>query len=159
MMDILAFFQWLDGSALASVSKAYGGVFALVQTVHLGSMALLGGMLLLMNLRLLGVLMTNVDADVIVAESRRWVTLALIGMTASGIYMASAVAIKLYYNDFFWSKMAGFAMGLAFFYGVMMPLLKPGIDTLGRWTPRFLAAASLTIWFSVAASGRWIGFS
>lgn len=158
-MDVLAFFQWLDASTLAEVSKAYGGVFALVQTVHLGSMALLGGMLILLNLRLLGVVMTDVSADVIVDNTRRWISWTLIGMTISGIYMASAVALKLYYNDFFWSKMAGFAMGLAFLYGIKLPLLKYGVDELGVWTVRLTAIASLMIWFSVAASGRWIGFS
>ena len=158
-MDTLAFFQWLDTSLLADISKAYGGVFAIVQTVHLGSMALLGGMLLLLNLRLLGVVMTDVHADTIVAGSRRWIGWALVGMTLSGIYMASAVAIKLYYNDFFWSKMAGFAMGLAFLYGLKFPLLKQGVDEIGVWTVRLVALASLTIWFSVAASGRGIGFS
>lgn len=158
-MDVLALFQWLDGSTLAEVSKAYGGVFAIVQTVHLGSMVLLGGMLIVLDLRLLGVLMTNVPADVVVTNTRRWISWALVGMAVSGVYMASAVAIKLYYNAFFWSKMAGLGMGLAFLYGLKFPLLRQGVDQLGVWTVRFVAAASLVIWFSVAASGRWIGFS
>lgn len=159
MIDTLPFFQWLDESALASISKAYGGVFALVQTVHLGSLAMLGGMVLLLNLRLLGVVMREVPADVIVDNTRRWIGIALVGMTLSGIYMASAVALKLYYNSFFWAKMAGFAMGLAFLYGITFPLLRHGVGEVGTWTVRLVALASLMIWFSVAATGRWIGFS
>lgn len=158
-MDALAFFQWLDGSTLAALSKANGGVFALVQTVHLAAMALLGGMVLLLDLRLLGIVMTGVPADTVVVNTRRWIGWALVAMACSGIYMASAVAIKLYYNMFFWSKMAGLAMGLAFLYGLKFPLLKQGVSELGPWTVRSMAAASLMIWFSVAASGRWIGFS
>ena len=42
-MDLLFLFEWLDSSMLASVSKAYGGVFAVVQMIHLCAMALMGG--------------------------------------------------------------------------------------------------------------------
>ena len=46
-MDLLFIFEWLDTSFLADMSKAYGGVFAVVQMVHLVSLALLGGAVLI----------------------------------------------------------------------------------------------------------------
>lgn len=158
-METLAFFEWLDTSLLAHMSKAYGGVFAMVQTVHLAAMALLGGMILVADLRLLGVLMNDVPATVVVENTRRWIRYALILMVLSGIYMASAVAIKLYYNAFFWTKMISFAMGLAFLYLIKFPLLRHDFSSLNPWAVKLVALASLMIWFTVAASGRWIGFS
>ena len=158
-MDLLFFFEWLDSSMLASLSKAWGGVFAVVQTIHLASLALLGGMVIVLSLRLLNILMRDIPADVVVASTRPWINRALIAITLSGIYQASAVAIKLYYNSFFWSKMIAFFMGIAFLYGVMYPLLSRGTAQLPPWTVRLMACASLVIWFSVAATGRWIGFS
>ena len=41
-MDLLFLFEWLDTSLLAQMSKAYGGVFAVVQMFHLLAMAMLG---------------------------------------------------------------------------------------------------------------------
>ncbi|MEX0943429.1 MAG: DUF6644 family protein [Pseudomonadales bacterium] len=159
-MDVLFLFEWLDTSLLAQISKSSGGVFAAVQTVHLGAMALLGGMLLVSDLRLLNVLMKDVPVQVVMENTRNWITIALVAMILSGIFMASAVAIKLYYNMFFWSKMAGLVMGLIFFYGIKTPLIRGDeFNTLNPWILRLVAIASLTIWFSVAASGRWIGFS
>ncbi|MEM7364435.1 MAG: DUF6644 family protein [Pseudomonadota bacterium] len=158
-MDLLILFEWLDTSWLASVSKAWGGVFAMVQTVHLSAMAMLGGMILATDLRLLNVLLRDVPVEVVVQNTQKWINYALFAMVLSGIYMSSAVAIKLYYNMFFWSKMAGLAMGVGFLYLIKYPLLRDGVSSLRPVTVKLVALASLMIWFSVAASGRWIGFT
>ena len=158
-MDLLVFFEWLDTSMLASIAKSSGGVFALVQTVHLASLTVLGGMILACDLRLMNLLLKDIPVNVVVENTTRWITYALVGVVLSGIYQSSAVAIKLYYNEFFWAKMAGFVMGLVFLYAIKLPLVKDGVDEIPPWTLRLVAVASLTIWFSVAATGRWIGFS
>ena len=158
-MDVYFFFDWLDSSWLASISKSYGGLFAMVQFVHLSAMAMLGGMILTADLRLLNVLLKDVPALVVLENTQRWINYALVAIVLSGIYMMSAVAIKLYYNTFFWSKMAGLALGLLYVYGIKAPMWKRGLDQFKPWVIQLVAATSLLIWFSVAASGRWIGFS
>ena len=50
-MSALPFFEWLDTSLLADISKAYGGVFAVVQMFHLLALSLLGGTVLVGDLR------------------------------------------------------------------------------------------------------------
>ena len=158
-MDLEFLFEAIDTSGFAAFVKAYGGLFALVQTVHLAAMAILGGMLLVTDLRLLGVLLREVPADDIVEATRKWIGYALAVMILSGVYMSFAVAVKLYFNYFFWSKMAALGIGCVFLYFIKLPLLSRGVDQLGTWTVRLVAMASLMVWFSVAASGRWIGFS
>tara|TARA_B100000676_G_scaffold44245_2_gene42505 strand:+ start:3382 stop:3867 length:486 start_codon:yes stop_codon:yes gene_type:complete len=158
-VEVIAFFEWLDASSLASISKAYGGVFAVVQMSHLLALALLGGAVLLSDLRLLGVLMRDVPSEVVVRDTQRWFNLALVVIVLSGIFMSSAVAMKLYYNEMFWAKMAGLAFGAAFVYGIRDPLLKHSHDTINPWSLRAVAVTSLLVWFTVAAAGRWIGFS
>ncbi|MCB1686179.1 MAG: hypothetical protein KDI31_16905, partial [Pseudomonadales bacterium] len=106
-MDVLAFFNWLDTSLLADISKAYGGVFAVVQMFHLMAMALLGGMVVLGDLRMLGILMTDVPSETVIENTRKWFNVGLAVAILSGIFMSSAVALKLYYNEMFWAKMAG----------------------------------------------------
>ena len=158
-MDLLAFFNWLDTSTLADISKAYGGVFAVVQMFHLLALALLGGTVLLADFRLLGWVMSDVPNGVVQENTQRWFSVALIVITLSGIFMSSAVAMKLYYNEMFWAKMIGLLIGTLFFYFIRKPLLRHDIDALNPWSVRCIAAASLVTWFTVAASGRWIGFS
>jgi hypothetical protein len=158
-MDLLFFFEWLDTSLLAQISKAYGGVFAVVQMFHLLSMAMLGGMVLVGDLRLLNLLMTSVSSEEVIDNTQKWFSAALTVLVISGVFMSSAVAMKLYYNEMFWAKMTSLSFGIAFVYLIRRPLLKYDHDTINPWTLRLLAMASITIWFTVAASGRWIGFS
>ena len=158
-MDLLFIFEWLDASILADMSKAYGGVFAMVQVVHLVALAMLGGAVLVSDLRLLGVLLTDVSSESVVNNMERWFSRALIVIAVSGVFMSSAVAIKLYYNEMFWAKMIGLSFGAAFVYFVRRPLLRHPHQTINVWSIRLIAVSSMIIWFTVAASGRWIGFS
>jgi hypothetical protein len=158
-MDVLFLFEWLDGSLLASMSKAYGGVFAVVQMFHLLSMAMLGGMVLVGDLRLLGVVLTDVPSESVIQGTYKWFTIALTVLILTGIFMSSAVALKLYYNEMFWAKMGSLALGILFTYAIRRPLLSFAHDTINVWALRLLAITSIIIWFTVAASGRWIGFS
>jgi len=158
-MDLLFLFEWLDTSLLAQISKAYGGVFAVVQMFHLLAMAMLGGMVLIGDLRLLNVLLTNLPSEEVINNTQRWFNVALLVLVISGIFMSSAVAMKLYYNEMFWAKMTSLGFGIVFVYLIRRPLLKFNHDSIKPWVLKLLAVASIIVWFTVAASGRWIGFS
>ena len=159
MIDTLPFFEWLDISWLATLSKSYGGVFAVVQMFHLLAMALLGGMVLLGDLRLLNLLLRDVPSEVVIDNTHRWFGIGLVLALVSGIFMASAVSLKLYYNESFWAKMTCLGVGIVFVYAVRRPLLRFEHSSINPWAMRSLAITSILLWFTVAASGRWIGFS
>ena len=144
---------------VASVSKAYGGIFAVVQMFHLAALAVLGGMVLVSDLRLLNVVMRDVPSEQVTASTDRFFDIALWVLLISGIFMSSAVALKLYYNEMFWAKMWALLAGALFVYLVRRPLLKGDHDSISPWTMRSVAVASIFVWFTVAACGRWIGFS
>ena len=158
-MDLYPFFDWLDTSLLADISKAYGGVFAVVQMFHLLGMSLLGGMVLVGDLRLLNLVMKDIPSEVVIDNTYKWFNVGLATMVVSGIFMSSAVSLKLYYNEMFWAKMIGLSFGAAFVYFVRRPLLRHPHQTINVWSIRLIAVSSMIIWFTVAASGRWIGFS
>jgi hypothetical protein len=48
---------------------------------------------------------------------------------------------------------------LVFAFALRAPLLRQPHDALRPATLRMTALASMSMWFIVAASGRWIGFS
>jgi|TARA_B110000977_G_scaffold182081_1_gene243363 hypothetical protein len=144
---------------LADISKAYGGVFAVVQMFHLLGMSMLGGMVLVGDLRLLNILLKDVPSELVIENTQKWFTIALAIVMTSGIFMSSAVAMKLYYNEMFWAKMTSLGLGITFVYVIRRPLLKFKHDTLNPWTIKLVAVTSISIWFTVAAAGRWIGFS
>mgnify|MGYP000167728261 FL=1 len=158
-MDLYPFFDWLDTSMLADISKAYGGVFAVVQMFHLLGMSVLGGMVLVGDLRLLNVVMRDTPSEIVIENTHKWFGIGLVTMIISGIFMSSAVSLKLYYNEMFWAKMSALAVGIAFFYLVRRPLLSVPHESIKPALMKLMALTSIAIWFTVAASGRWIGFS
>ena len=170
-MDLVFIFEWLDTSLLADFAKSWAGFFAVVQTVHIASMVVLGGMILLGDLRMLNVLLTDVPSEHVLKNTTKWIYLALLFIILSGIYEASAIAMKLAYNSFFFAKMIGLTMGIIFILTLRSAVYRrapaaltlsqeqQGSESVQPWVVKLVAMTSLLIWFSVAASGRWIGFS
>ncbi|MDX1490098.1 MAG: DUF6644 family protein [Pseudohongiellaceae bacterium] len=158
-MDLLPLFEWMETSLLGQIGKTYGGVYAIGQSVHLMSLALLGGTVLVTDLRLLNIVLPGVSSNLIADEAHKWFKVALIVVLATGIFMACAVAVRMYYNPFYWAKMASLAAGIVFVFAIKRPLLSRPHDELSPMVLKVTAVASILLWFSVAATGRWIGFS
>ncbi|MGJ8690741.1 MAG: DUF6644 family protein [Gammaproteobacteria bacterium] len=158
-MELLSFFEWAETSLLGSIGKSYGGVYAIGQSLHLMALALLGGTVLLTDLRLLNVILRDVPSEQVTENAYKWFRVALVIIVATGIFMAAAVATKLYYNSFYWAKMAALATGILFVFVIKRPLLKRPHSEINPIVLKSVALASMVIWFSVAATGRWIGFS
>lgn len=158
-MELLSFFEWAETSLLGSIGKSYGGVYAIGQSLHLMALALLGGTVLLTDLRLLNVMLRDVPSEQVTENAHKWFRVALVVIMATGVFMAAAVATKLYYNSFYWAKMAALATGILFVFAIKRPLLKRPHNEINPIVLKSVAVASMVIWFSVAATGRWIGFS
>ncbi|MEX1033388.1 MAG: DUF6644 family protein [Cellvibrionaceae bacterium] len=158
-MELLVFFEWLESSLLGQAAKSYGGVYAMAQSIHLLSMALLGGAVLTTDLRLLNVLFRDTPSKVVSDNAHTWFKLGLIVVIISGIFMVAGVAVKVYYNSFYWAKMAALLTGILFVFAVKRPLLRQDHGQTAPWILKSVACASILVWFTVAACGRWIGFS
>lgn len=158
-MELLAFFEWLDTSLLGQAASAYGGVYAMAQSLHLFSMALLGGTVLATDLRLLNIIFRDQPIKAVADGAHKWFKVGLTLILLSGVFMVAGVAIKAYYNAFFWAKMISLATGIAFVFAIKRPLLAGNPDELNPWVLKSVAVASILVWFTVAATGRWIGFS
>jgi hypothetical protein len=152
-------FAWMETSWFGVIGKTWGAVFAVVEATHLLAMALLGGAILVSDGRLLGLLLRDVPVQLLLSRTHRLFVIGLTAALATGIFMACAVASKIYFLPVFWIKMLALAVGVLFTFAIKRPLLADGIEDLDPWVVRAVAVASLTVWFTVAASGRWIGFS
>ncbi len=159
-MEKLGFFEWMETSLLGTIGKTYGGVYAIAQSLHLMSLVVLGGAVIVSDLRLLNLLLKDVSSEVVLEQAHRWFKAALFSVIATGVFMAAAVALRLYYNQFFWAKMISLLAGVLFVFMIKRPLLTSAPHAqISPLAVKLVALASLAIWFSVAATGRWIGFS
>ena len=156
--DLLPFFEWLETTPFGVIGKTWGAAFAVVQALHLLSMALLGGAVLVADGRLLGLVLRDVPLMTVQERCHSVFVLGLVVVIATGVFMACGVAVKVYYLPVFWYKMLALSTGVFFVYVIRRPLLRH-VDVVSPWMLRAVALASLMTWFSVAATGRWIGFS
>lgn len=158
-MELLPLFEWLESSLLGQASKSYDGVYVIFQTFHLLSLALIGGTVLATDLRLLNVIMRDVPANTVAQGAHKWFKWGLGVVLFTGIFMLAGVAVKCYTKESFWIKMGALLTGVLFIFFIKNPLLNRDLSQVKPMTLKLVALASIITWFTVAAAGRWIGFS
>jgi hypothetical protein len=136
--------------------KESAWLFPVIEAVHLLALSLLGGALLMLDLRLLGAGLTLQPTSVIEREVRPWLISALSVMVVSGVSIGCSEALKLYDKPAFWVKMAALVAAITFTFAVKLPLARR--DVSGP-KAKSIALLSLSLWLTVALAGRWIGFS
>lgn len=156
-MDLLAFAEWCESTGLGLVVRESVWLFPVIEAAHLLGLSLLGGVVLLVDLRMLGAGLIGTPAALLARQLRPWLTAAVLVMTATGVLLFLSEAVKCYYSQAFWVKIVTFPIAIAFTYAVRQRVAESENTTRG--TAALTAVASLTLWFVVAAAGRWIGFS
>lgn len=150
-------FNELEQSAIGEAIRNSLWLFPVIEAVHLVGLALLGGAILIMDLRLIGIGFRSQPIRVVFNSTRPIFYVALLLMFATGIPLALSEMIKLYYNFSFWVKASALITAIVFTLVLKHPLIKK--DTLPRSATVLLGLISLVLWFTVAGAGRWIGFS
>lgn len=159
--SLLPAFEWLKNSTpLGIIGTTYGSIYATVEAWHLLAMATLGGVVFATDLRLLGIVFRGTPSEAINNGTYKVFKIALLIAVLTGIFCAAGVADKVYYMPVFWVKMLALTAGSCFVFFIKQPLLNnTPHDEINPWIVRGLAVTSMLVWFTVAATGRWIGFS
>ena len=119
----------------------------------------LGGAVLAAEGRILGLLLTDVSAQIVIERCHVLLVWALVLLISTGVFMACGVALKVYYLPVFWYKMLALGTGILFHFYIRKPLFRFDLQQINPIVVKMTAIASILVWFMVAATGRWIGFS
>ena len=155
---VLPVFEWMETTWFGVAGKTWGALFAVVQAGHLVGLGVLGGSVIASDGRLLG-LFKGLPMRLVVDRCHSVFAWSLVLLVVTGIFMACGVAIKIYYMPVYWYKMLALTLGVLFVFFIRKPILDKDLDQVSPWLLRLLAISSIMIWFTVAATGRWIGFS
>ncbi len=152
------FFRWCESTAIGTAVRDSVWAFPILEAVHLLGLCMLGGALLVVDLRLLGAGLTRQPVAHLARHARPWLITALAILVSTGVPLFLSEAIKAYYNTSFWVKMTTLPIALTFTFAVRERVARqedgePGVRG------KVVGAVSLALWFTVAAAGRWIGFS
>lgn len=155
---LLPFFEWAENTALGTAVRNSIWAFPVIEAMHLLGLCLLGGALLIVDLRLLGLGVTRQSASRLLHQVRPWLLGSVVLLLSTGVLLFLSEAVKCYYNTSFWVKMVALPVALVFTFTVRDRVVVREVrDDSVRL--RLTGVVSLAIWFTVAAAGRWIGFS
>ena len=158
-MDLLPTFEWFYATPVGETIRNSVWMFPVIEAFHLLGLGIIGGAVLLVNLRLLGVGLTRQPVAQLSQEAQPWMLGALALMFASGIPLFLSEATKAYYSFAFWIKMASLLLVLLFTFTIHRRVTQSDLAIERPQLAKLTGIISLVLWFGVAWGGRWIGFS
>jgi len=163
MMYVRSWFEWLDAfpSSIAIRESSY--VYPGLLTTHVVSVCLFAGLVIMMDLRLMGVGNRQTPLSQVQKRLFPWQMIGMALGFTSGLALFYAQPMRFYGNVFFWTKM------------VMMILAGVNAMAFHRLTYRSVAswdsaaatpfgaklsgAVSIAMWACVVVSGRLIAYN
>jgi len=161
-MSIYHLFRWLGHTSFSILIRRSTWAFATIEIVHLLGLAILGGAILIVDLRLLGVGMRRQSVSRTARELLPLLLSGLGAMLVSGALMLSAFPMKYYHSPAFRLKMVLLLLAIGFYFTLHLRVVKPSADDGAETRPsiwsKAAALASLALWLGVGLAGRAIGF-
>jgi uncharacterized protein DUF6644 len=136
--------------------------YPIVLSIHLTCIALFGGMILMTDLRLLGLTFKSLTITEVVTSLRPWKRVGGTIMIAMGLPLAASEAEKYAPNPFFWTKMI--VLGLIGVHALIFrPLVYNQTEELDRspvipTKAKVAAILSLVLWTTMFVMGRLIAY-
>jgi hypothetical protein len=158
-MSLLPFFEWCENTGVGNAIRNSLWLFPVIESVHLLALALIGGAILIVDLRLLNLGLRRQPVAQLARDVQPWLAGGLVVMVSSGLLLFSSEAIKCYYNAAFWTKMTFLLPALVFTWTIRRKVTAADEGRVKPIWRKLVAGLSLTMWLVVAAAGRWIGFS
>jgi uncharacterized membrane protein len=137
-------------------------VYPVIMTTHLACIAVFGGMILMTDLRLLGIAMKDRTITEVVGGLRVWKRLGFCIMITMGLLLATSEAEKYQPNPYFWAKMT--LLGLVGVHALIFrPLVYNRTEELDKaktipTVAKTAAVLSLVLWIGIVTMGRLIGY-
>jgi type III secretory pathway component EscS len=137
-------------------------MFPTIETVHVFALVLVVGTIMTVDLRLLGIANKERPFSQVAGEMLPWTWAAFAVAALAGMLMFSSKALTYYSNIPFRLKMvclllAGINMVLFHWLGTRH------LEAWDRGRPpraaKLAGGASLLLWTTIVAAGRWIGFT
>lgn len=157
------FLAWLTATPVAVTIRENDVLFPWIESIHVLAIVLVVGTISIVDMRLLGWASLDRAVTRLMRDVLPWTWGAFALAIITGSLLFSAKAPDYAHNFFFQGKMvllvvAG--LNMAIFHAI-------GIRDVAHWdmsrtTPaiaKLAGAVSLTLWVTVIAFGRWIGFT
>jgi len=154
---LLTLLQWIQNSGVFVYLRSSAYLYPIVLALHLSTIALFGGMIVLTDLSMLGWIPRQVYAAEVVDDLRAPKRIGLLVAATFGLLLFCCKAEQYYYNVYFRTKLLLLGLvavhALVFRSRVYNP---PG--EMPNLQARLAALLSLLLWAGILTAGRAIGY-
>ena len=161
-MSLLRLCEWLASTPGSVALHESRYMFLLVLTVHVLTLALFAGTVLMIDLRVLGVTMLRVPASEVVRRLRPWSAAGLVLMVVSGALLFYSAPLVRYHNVFFRFKIAALVFALLntwiFHVTVFRRVAEWDLDPVPPRAARLAGGLSLLSWAVIITAGRMMAY-
>jgi hypothetical protein len=159
---IRSWFEWVNEfpSSVALRESLYG--YPALLTAHVVTMCLFAGLIVMMDLRLVGVAYTDTPVSQVQKRLFPWQMIGMALSSLTGLLLFYGQPMRFYFKVFFWVKMvlmglAG-ANALAFHYSTYRTVASWDSDAKGPLGARIAGALSIALWTGVIVFGRLVAY-
>jgi hypothetical protein len=132
-------------------------VFPIIETLHVLGFTLLVGMVVVLDLRLLGWRLRKYPVSHIAKSLSPWIWTGIIVQLTTGPYLFSGDPFEYVQVTAFRVKMALLLVALIFHFTAIRAATAPARDAQPLGWRRPAALVSMALWFGVLLGGMWIG--
>jgi hypothetical protein len=152
------FCNWVDYSFFGAGVRNSAWLFPCIEIFHLLALGILGGTVLLMNARLLGLRFADEPVSELANDIQPWMYISLGVVLVSGFFLFSSESMKMYDNPAFRIKMVALVLAILFSFALHGKVKRWDESHLAAAWPKWAAIVSLALWTSVGLAGRAIGY-
>ena len=155
--------QWLADTPFSTGIRESTYIYPVIESVHVLSLCVFVGLLLLWDLRLLGITLRRIAVSEVWARLIPWITLGAVLMVISGVFLFASDPVRFYGNIFFRIKAVGLFLALlnalAFHFGIERRLVDWDTSAITPRAARFAGVASIALWAVIVVTGRFVAYN
>lgn len=163
MSTLLSFCQWLADTPFSTGIRESTYIYPVIESVHVLSLCIFVGLLLLWDLRLIGLVLRRVAVSEVWARLIPWITAGAVLMVISGLLLFASDPVKFYGNIFFRVKAVGLFLALlnamAFHLGIERKLVEWDTAAMTPRAAKVAGAISIVLWAIIVVTGRFVAYN
>lgn len=161
-MSIAELSHQIQSIGFLTYIRESGYTYPMILATHLTAICVFGGLILMTDLRILGLAMREISVTDVVGQLRRWKQVGFVIMVTAGLLLATSEMDKYYANPYFLTKIC-----LLILVGVHALVFHSSVygntEALDRapqmpQVAKTAAILSLVLWIGIASCGRWIAY-
>lgn len=163
MPSIVPSLEWFEALDWTTAIRESPFGYPMLETSHIASVVAFAGLVIMMDLRLVGVAFTQTPLAQIQRRLFAWQMAGFVPSMATGILLFFVDPLRYYGNAFFWMKLVLLVVAglnaLAFHLKTYQKAERWDEDPHAAGTARLAGVVSLLFWSATIVSGRLIAYN